>query len=98
MDKVVNNYAFANELDAFKQKVIQPQSAKVDGAFKIMTDLHYPWKDDAQKQLAQAKLDNYKQWLDYYNHFYNEGLKITCQHEALVNTVSKWYDNWYNNI
>lgn len=98
MEKKVNNYAFANQLDAFKVKVIDPQSKKVDGAFKIMSDLHYPWKDEEQKQLAQARLDSYKAWLDFYKLHYNEGLKLTTQHEQLVDQISKWYDNWYNNI
>lgn len=98
MEKKVNDYAFANQLEIFKKKVIDPQAEKVDGAFKIMSDLHHPWKDAAQKELAQARLDSYRQWLEFYNKFYNEGLQMVCQHEALVNSLSKWYDSWYNNI
>lgn len=98
MSEILNNYAFANELDQFKVTVLDPQARKVEEAWKIMSDIHYPWKDEEQKNRGQAQLDNYKAWLDFYQKFYDAGLKMCVQHEQFTDSLSKWYDIWYNNI
>jgi hypothetical protein len=98
MSEILNNWEFASQLDQFKDKVLDPQVKKVDEAWKIMSDIHYPWKDDKQKNRGQAQLDNYKAWLDFYQKFHEAGTKLVSQHEAFTNSLSKWYDRWYDNI
>ncbi len=94
----VNNYAFANKLEQWKQKVLDPQETKVKEAKVIMEDKSYPWRDDEQRKVANAKLIIMSQWLQFYQDFYFEALKLVEQHETLVNNLSKWYDIWYANI
>ena len=93
-----NNWQFAKMLDQFNLKVIDPQRKRVDDAEKIMHDLSYPWKNAEEKNLGEAKLQNYKAWLLYYLEFYKQGLLLVNQHETLVNKMSKWYQVWYENI
>lgn len=95
---MVNNYSFANQLDQFRVRVLEPQEKRVLDAFSIITDLNYKWKDEDQKSLAQKKYDNYLAWLDFYRKFYAEALLLCTQHEQLTDTLSKWYDIWYKNI
>ncbi len=94
----VNNYAFANKIDSFKVKILDPQQKRVDEAERIMNDPMHPWTDDTQKNAAKAKLESYRAWLTYYKTFYDEGLRFAGQHENLVNKMSKWYDKWRNDI
>ena len=94
----VNDYFFANQLEIFNKKVIDPQRKRVDDAEKIMHDLSYPWKNAEEKNLGEAKLQNYKAGLLYYLEFYKQGLLLVNQHETLVNRLAKWYDCWYCNI
>jgi len=95
---MINNWEFARELDQFKLKVIDPQEKRTEEALKIMTDLNYKWESVDQKKAGQAKLDNYRIWLDFYNKHYLLGKKLVDQHERLVDALSKWYDTWYKNI
>ena len=97
-DTLVNDWEFAKQLDQFKAKVLDPQTKRVDDAFKIMSDLNYPWKDEAQRKLGQTQMDNYRVLWENYKKFHEEGKKLVLQHEALVDALSKWYDTWYNNI
>ena len=98
MSEYINNYAFAKSIDQFKIKVLDPQQKKLDEAFKIITDLQYPWKDADHKKRGQIQFESYKAWLDFYKAHYEEGRKLVNQHERLVDALSKWYDNWYSNI
>lgn len=93
-----NNYNFSNKLQHFKEKVLDPQIARVDKAKVIMHDNNYKWRDEDQKKTARAQYESYKAWLSFYQTHYDEGVKLTIQHENLVNLLSKWYDNWYKNI
>jgi len=94
----VNNYKFANLLELFKQKMVDTQAKKVAEAQKIMDDPSYAWKDAAQKASGEARLKSYKDWLQFYQEFYDQGVELTKQHEGLVNTMSKVYDKWWNDI
>ncbi len=94
----VNNYAFSNKLESFKQKVLDPHIAKIEKASKIMHDTNYKWESEDSKNTAQARYESYKAWGLFYQTFYDEGIKLCTQHENLVNTMSKVYDSWYNNI
>jgi hypothetical protein len=94
----VNNYAFANKLESFKQKILDTQIEKVAKAEKIMHDPNYKWESEDKKKLGQAQYDAYKAWLLWYQTFYDEGLKLCTQHENLVNKMSKIYDRWYSDI
>lgn len=94
----VNNYAFSNKLQLFKQKILEPQKEKVAKAEAIMHDPNYKWKDEEQKKTGQSQYDNYKAWLAVYQTHYDEGCKLCSQHEQLVDKLSKWYDQWYQNI
>ena len=94
----VNNYAFSNKLESFKQKVLDPHIAKIEKASKIMHDTNYKWESEDSKNTAQARYESYKAWGLFYQTFYDEGIKLCTQHENLVNTMSKVYDKWYNYI
>ena len=94
----VNNYAFANKLQSFKEKILDPQKEKVAKAEKIMHDPNYVWETEEKKKAGQAQYDNYKAWLAYYQSFYDEGSKLCLQHEHLVNLLSKWYDRWHSEV
>ena len=94
----LNDYTFSKMLGTFEQKVIAPQRKKVDDASKIMNDPDYKWRDDVQKEAGREQLKNYNAWLQFYQTFYEEGLRLCVQHETLVNTMSKVYSNWYDNI
>jgi len=94
----VNNYKFANMLELFKKKMVDAQAKKVDDAQKIMDDPMHGWANAGLKATAEATLKNYKDWLQFYQEFYNQGVELTKQHEGLVNDLSKWYDRWYNDI
>jgi hypothetical protein len=94
----VNNYAFANKLQSFKEKILDTQIAKVAKAETIMHDPNYKWESEEKKKTAQAQYDSYKAWLLWYQTFYDEGLRLCTQHENLVNKMSKVYDSWYQNI
>jgi hypothetical protein len=93
-----NNYAFANKLQSFKEKILDPHVEKTAKAEKIMHDPNYKWENEEKKKLAQAQYAVYKAWQMQYQTFYDEGLKLCTQHESLVNKMSKVYDNWYQNI
>jgi len=95
---MTNDWAFAKVLQTFKTKVLDPQEKRTDEAFKIMLDPKHPWKDDAQKELGQAKLDNYKVWLDHYKAFHTEGNKLIQQHEMLIEHLCKWYEDWRSSV
>jgi len=95
---MTNDWEFAKVLQTFKTKVLDPQEERTAEAFKIMTNPEFKWRDDEQKKLGQAKLDNYRVWLDHYKEFYAEGSKLIQDHEALVEQLCKWYQDWYANI
>ena len=94
----VNNYKFANLLELFKKKMIDTQAKKVEEAQKIMDDPTYKWDNATQKASGEARLKSYKDWLQFYQEFYDQGVELTKQHEGLVNTMSKVYDKWWNDI
>jgi hypothetical protein len=94
----VNNYAFANKLESFKQKILDPQIKRVADAEKIMHDDKYPWESDESKKAGQAKYDSYKAWLAVYQTHFDEGMKLVNQHEQLTDKLSKWYDKWRNDV
>ena len=94
----VNNFVFANKLQSFKEKVLDPHIAKIEKASKIMHDTNYKWESEDSKNTAQARYESYKAWRLFYQTHYDEGIKLCTQHENLVNAMSKVYDSWYNNI
>jgi hypothetical protein len=94
----VNDWVFAKHLDNFKAKLLDPQAKRVQEADAIMSDPNYKWSDDAQKNSAIAKHASYKAWLQFYQQFYDEGMKLCTQHETMVDHLSKWYSKWYNDI
>ena len=94
----VNNYEFAKQLDQFKVRILDPQIKRVEEAKAIMDNKDYPWKDEEAKTAGQAKFDNYKSWLAFYQEFYNQGMLLVQQHENLTNKMSKVYDSWFTNI
>jgi len=94
----VNNFVFANKLQSFKEKVLDPHIAKIEKASKIMHDPNYKWESEDSKNTAQARYESYKAWGLFYQTHYDEGIKLCTQHENLVNTMSKVYDKWYNDI
>jgi len=67
----LNDFEFSNKLEQFRAKVLEPQKKRTDEAFKIMSDLSYPWKSKEQKESGQARLDSYQQWLKFYEDIYN---------------------------
>jgi hypothetical protein len=94
----VNNFAFANKLQSFKEKVLDPQIKRVAEAEKIMHDPNYKWGSEDAKKAGQAKYDGYKAWLTFYQTHYDEGVKLCTQHENIVNHLTKWYESWRNDI
>lgn len=94
----LNNYQFAKQLDQFKLKILDPHKAKVEKAEAVMHDPNHQWKDDDQRKAGQAQYDAYKAWLAVYQTHYDEGMKLCAQHERLVDNLSKYYDQWYNNV
>jgi len=94
----VNNYAFAKHLDQFKIKMLDPQIKRVEDANTIMHDPRRAAQTVEADKIMQAKYDNYKAWLSFYQAHYDEGMTLVKQHEQLVNTMSKVYDRWYSDI
>jgi len=94
----VNDYAFANKLQVFKQKILDPQKEKVAKAEAIMHDDTYKWESEDKKKAGQAQYDAYKAWLAVYQTHYDEGMKLCAQHERLVNNLAKLYAKWYSDI
>ena len=94
----VNNYKFANLLQLFQTKVIDPQIKRVEEAQAIMDDSTYQWKDKAQKESGEARLKSYKDWLAFYQEFHRQGMELVKQHEGLTNNLSKWYDKWREDV
>jgi len=94
----VNNYEYANNLEVFKKKVLDPQIERVAKATEVMNNPNHKWKDESEKEAAQAKYDSYKAWMQFYQAHYDMGVRLCTQHENLVNKMSKVYDAWYENI
>jgi len=94
----VNNYLFAQKLDIFKAKILDPQIDKVRKAESIMHDDTYKWESEEKKKAGQAQYDAYKAWLAVYQTHYDEGMKLCAQHEHLTDLLAKWYGKWYSDI
>jgi predicted methyltransferase len=94
----VNNYKFAQQLDLYKAKEIDALAKNVEDAKVIMADPKRVWDSATQKESAQARLDQMKERLARLQYFHAEGMELVKQHEALVNSLSKWYDLWWQNI
>jgi len=95
---MVNNWEFAKYLDQFKIRMIDPQLKRVNDAKVIMHNPSYPWKSEEDRIAGQARYDNYKALLAYYEDFHEKGMALVDQHEKVVNHLAKWYDDWYKNI
>jgi hypothetical protein len=93
-----NNYAFANHLEVFRTKVLEPQIKKVEEAGVIMNNSNYKWESDDQKKAGEARYASYKQWMQFYQTFYEAGLRLCTQHEGMVNKLAKWYGKWYDDV
>lgn len=98
MNEIVNNYEFAKRLDLFKRDELDPLEAEVNKAEKIISDLHYKWKDEDQRKIGQIKFDKMLSRFAFLQKFYEEGMKLTLQHESLVNNLCKWYEVWRNDV
>jgi hypothetical protein len=94
----VNNYKFASQLDLYKSKEIDALAKNVEDAKAIMADTKRVWDSATQKESAQARLDQMKERLARLQYFHAEGMELVKQHEALVNSLSRWYDLWWQNI
>jgi hypothetical protein len=94
----VNNFNFARHLDQFKAKILDPQKKRVSEAEAIMHDTKRQWDTEEQKVAAGAKLENYKQWLQFYQVFYDAGMELVKQHETLTDKTAKWYSKWWNDV
>ena len=89
----INDYKFAEVLKTFLEKVIEPAKKRKQDAIDIAAAT---MGDD--REAMKAKVINLETWLKFYQQFYDEGLKLSVQHENLVNLMAKWYDLWYKNI
>jgi hypothetical protein len=94
----VNNYKFASQLDLYKSKEVDALAKNVEDAKAIMADTKRVWDSATQKESAQARLDQMKERLARLLNFHAEGMELVKQHEALVNSLSRWYDLWWQNI
>ena len=94
----VNDYAFAKQLDLYKAKEIDVLKKNTEDAAKIIGDPNYPWKTPEAKEAGMTRFAQMKSRLAILEKFHEEGMTLVKQHEALVNTMSKVYDNWYQNI
>jgi hypothetical protein len=94
----VNNWKFAEQLDQYKSRELDPLVKEVDAAFKIMSDINYKWADEEQKKNAQAKYDRIFARLQFIKGFLEGGIEIVRQHEDLVTLLSKLYDTWYSEV
>jgi hypothetical protein len=94
----VNNYKFASQLDLYKSKEVDALAKNVEDAKAIMADTKRVWDSATQKESAQARLDQMKERLARLQYFHAEGMELVKQHEALVNSLSRWYDLWWQNI
>lgn len=94
----INDFLFAKHLDQFKIKVLDPQAKRVDDARKIMENPDYKWDNDDQKNRGAARYMTYKAWLQFYQAFYDAGMQLVLQHEAITNKMAKWYGRWYDEV
>lgn len=97
MDKKVNNWKAAEELQRFKVHTLDPQRERVEEAAKIMNDPGYKWKrgeKEASKKkylLLEAKdIDNHR--------IYSSCMELVRQHEAQTDLLTEIYAEWYNKI
>jgi hypothetical protein len=97
-ESMVNNWKFAEQLDQYKSRELDPLVKEVDAAFKIMTDINYKWVDEEQKKLSQAKYDRISARLLFIKAFLEDGIVLVRQHEDLVTLLSKLYDTWYSEV
>lgn len=93
----VNNFEFAKHLDAFKLRMIDPQVKRIAEAQAIMDNPLHQWAE-GQFALAETKLKSFKDWLAFYQTFYDQGLKLCTQHETLVGKMAKWYGVWRDDV
>lgn len=94
----VNDYEFAKKLGSYKIRVVDAQASRVEDAKKIMDDPNYNWPSAEAKETAQKKYDSFKASLAFYQDVYDSGLKLTVQHENLVNLLAKWYNRWREDV
>jgi len=98
MNKLVNNWEFAKQLDIFKSHELDKLIKQVQDAKKIVDDKAYPWADDSTKKVSLIKYDQMQRRLAIMQSFHDEGTELVKQHEELVFLLSKLYDRWYNDI
>lgn len=99
MDDVkVNNWKYAELMDHFKRRELEPFLFEVEEAKRIMGDKDYKWANEKQKEIAQARYDKMVDRLAFIKNFLEEGVILIRQHEDLVTLLSKLYDQWRENV
>lgn len=88
----------SNLLEMFKKKLLDPQKEKIAKAQAIMDDVNYKWDTPEKKTAGGNQLKIYKDWLAFYQEFYDEGCNLCLQHETLTNHLCKHYETWYNDV
>ena len=93
----VNNWKAAEELQRFKERILDPQKERVQEAVKILEDPNYKWrkgeKDASKKKflLLEAKnIDNHR--------IYSACKELIDQHEAQTDMLTEIYAEWINKI
>lgn len=97
MDKQVNDWGAAKELEKFKQIYLDPLHDKVNEALGILGDDNRKWKK-GEKDRAKAKFKRIE--FDYINYttLYQAVLKLIEQHEAQTDMLTEVYTEWWEKI
>lgn len=94
----VNNWLFSEQLEIFKQRILDPLRKNTVEALEILQNPNYKWESKIQKDKAKARYDEMKSRLDLYNMLYGEASTLIMQHEELVDLLASLYASWYNMV
>lgn len=96
-EKLVNNWNAANELEKFKQNLIDPLKARLKNARIILNDPEKVWKE-GEKDKAKKEYSRLQTMELYYDGLYEAVMDLIRQHEMQTNMLTEIYAAWYNKV
>ena len=98
MEKKVNNWKAANELQSFKQQYCDPISKRIDDGREVLADTNRKWASKANKERAKTRfLELDVQNADFHR-LYNTVSELVRQHELQTDMLTEIYAQWYNKV
>lgn len=97
IEKAVNNWKAAIELQSFKERYLDPSDTKMKEARDIMDDPDRKWSK-GEKDRAIAKLRTIETKNIDYHRLYNGIMELIQQHEMQTDMLTEVYSQWYHNV